>query len=88
MVAFYLAWFRMATQRVSLAFMKAEKPSPLTIAQAAVELGVSPHTVRAWIGRRRLGHLKLGRAVRVPHADVQRLIDQSYTPPLPERPPR
>ncbi|WP_422295370.1 helix-turn-helix domain-containing protein [Candidatus Binatus sp.] len=65
--------------------MKTDRLSPLTIEQAASELGVSPHTIRAWIGQRRLGHLKLGRAVRVPRTEVQRLIERSFTPALPER---
>lgn len=77
-------WFRTEESHVNLGSMKTDRLSPLTIEQAASELGVSPHTIRAWIGQRRLGHLKLGRAVRVPRAEVQRLLEQSYTPAVPD----
>lgn len=56
--------------------------TPYTIIGAAERLGVSPFTIRAWIARRRLGHLKLGRAVRVPAQEIERLLAASFTPPL------
>lgn len=55
-----------------------------TVEQAASELCVSVHTVRAWIARRRLGHVRLGRAIRVPGSEIQRLIDRGTVPALPE----
>ena len=36
----------------------------LTVKQAAIELNVSVHTIRAWLSRRRLGYVRLGRSVR------------------------
>jgi excisionase family DNA binding protein len=61
---------------------KTNGEKPYTIAGAAERLGVSPFTVRSWITRRRLGHLKLGRAVRVPVQEIERLLAASFTPPL------
>jgi excisionase family DNA binding protein len=63
---------------------KPHDEKPCTVAEAAILLGVSPFTIRSWIARRRLGHLKLSRAVRIPRAEVARLLNDSYTPPMPE----
>jgi excisionase family DNA binding protein len=52
----------------------------LTVARAAAELGIAPVTVRAWVARRRIGVVRLGRAVRIPSAEVTRLIERGYTP--------
>lgn len=57
-----------------------ERP-PLTVKNAADELAVSPHTVRAWITQRRIGHIRLGRAIRVPVSEVSRLLDDNFRPP-------
>ena len=54
--------------------------SPRTVAQAAAELNVSPSTVRAWLAQRRLGFVRLGRAVRVPSAEIRRLLETGYVP--------
>lgn len=39
---------------------------PRTVDEAADELGLSVHTIRAWIASRRLTHLRLGRASESP----------------------
>jgi excisionase family DNA binding protein len=56
-----------------------------TVEQAAKELSVSVHTVRAWIAQRKIGHVRLGRAVRVPAAEIARLIERGTVPAAPER---
>ena len=53
---------------------------PRTVAEAADELGLSVYTVRAWIANRRLAHLRLGRAIRIPAAEVRRVIEASTVP--------
>lgn len=53
---------------------------PRTVSEAAEELGLSVYTVRAWIADRRLGHLRLGRAIRVPAEEIRRVIEQSTIP--------
>jgi len=52
----------------------------LTVAEAAHRLGVKEATLRLWIYQRRLGHVKLGRAVRVPESEVDRLIRENLIP--------
>jgi excisionase family DNA binding protein len=54
---------------------------PRTVEEAAAELNLSRATIRAWIAQRRLGHLRLGRCIRVPTAEIQRLLEGGYVPP-------
>ncbi len=53
---------------------------PRTVAEAAVEMNVAKSTIRAWIAQRRLGHVRLGRAIRVPAAEITRVMQEGYTP--------
>jgi excisionase family DNA binding protein len=53
---------------------------PRTVAEAAEELGLSVHTIRAWVAERRLTHLRLGRAIRIPAAEIRRVIEASTIP--------
>jgi excisionase family DNA binding protein len=53
---------------------------PRTIRQAADELNISAHTIRAWVASRRIGHVRLGRAIRVPYGEIQRLLEQGTVP--------
>jgi excisionase family DNA binding protein len=57
---------------------------PRTVQEAADELGLSVHTIRAWIASRRLGYLRLGRAIRIPAAEIRKVIERSTVPPVQE----
>ena len=57
----------------------------LTPPQAAEALGVSIHTVRFWIYRRKIDFVKIGRSVRVSEATVQKIIDRGTMPALEDR---
>ena len=52
----------------------------LTVRLAAERLGLQESTVRAWIAQRRIGVVRLGRAVRIPLEEVQRLIAEGTIP--------
>lgn len=54
---------------------------PRTVEQAAAELNLSQATIRAWIAQRRLGYVQLGRAIRIPAAEIRRLLEAGYVPP-------
>ena len=56
-----------------------------TVEQAAEELSVSVHTIRAWIARRKIAYVRLGRAIRVPAAEIARLIEAGTVPAAPDR---
>ena len=64
---------------------RARVDQPRTVAEAAEELGLSVHTVRAWVAARRIGHIRLGRAIRIPSAEIRRLIERNTVPALEER---
>jgi excisionase family DNA binding protein len=52
----------------------------LTTDEAAEALSLRPKTIRAWVAARRLGCVRLGRAVRIPRAEVDRVIGQGTVP--------
>jgi excisionase family DNA binding protein len=62
-----------------------QPPSPpsadslLTVDEIARILKLNPQTVRNWIDRGYLGAIRIGRRVRVPRAEFDRLIEESYT---------
>jgi excisionase family DNA binding protein len=53
-----------------------------TVNQTAEELGLSPATLRAWIRERRIGFIRLGRAVRIPASEIRRLIERGTVPAI------
>ena len=62
----------------------AHRERPRTVNEAAEELGLSVHTIRAWVADRRIGYLRLGRAIRIPAAEIRRIIEQSTVPAVRE----
>jgi excisionase family DNA binding protein len=52
----------------------------LTVADCADRLGLKEPTIRLWIAKRKITHVKLGRSVRVPEAEVARLIREGTIP--------
>ena len=53
----------------------------LTVNETAERLGMRPGTIRLWLSLRKLGHVKLSRAVRVPESEIDRLIQENTIPP-------
>jgi excisionase family DNA binding protein len=53
---------------------------PLTIRETADALNLSEPTIRAWVASRKIGVIRLGRAVRVPSAEVHRLLTENVIP--------
>ena len=49
----------------------------LDLREAAKELRVSIHTLRAWIHQKRLAHVKLGRRVLLRREDLEAFVKQS-----------
>jgi excisionase family DNA binding protein len=52
----------------------------LKVPEAAGMLALSQKTIWQWIGNRRIGVVRLGRAVRVPLSEIERLLEEGETP--------
>jgi excisionase family DNA binding protein len=57
----------------------------VSISDAAKELGLAPVTLRSWIAKRRIASVKLGRSIRIPSSELDRLVERGAIPALPER---
>ena len=64
--------------------MSNEHVRTVTVNDAAEELGLSPATIRAWIRQRRIGYVRLGRAVRIPSSEIHRLVERGTVPAIRE----
>ena len=65
--------------------MTERDPAVRTVNEAARELNVSRATIRAWIVQRRLGFVRLGRAIRIPAGEIRRVLDAGFVPASPDR---
>jgi excisionase family DNA binding protein len=52
----------------------------LTVAEVATLLKLNPQTVRNWIDQGTLAAVRVGRRVRVTRADLERVIQEGYSP--------
>ena len=43
---------------------------------------MSVSTVRSWVAQRRIGFIRLGRAIRIPPTEIQRLLTDGFIPPV------
>jgi excisionase family DNA binding protein len=59
-------------------------PMLLPVPQFAAALGVTVACIRRWLLERKIAHVKLGRLVRIPKAELDRIIEVGYVPPRPE----
>lgn len=57
----------------------------ITLEEAAGRLGMKVVTLRMWAARRKIARCKIGRSVRIPESEVEKLIEHSLIPALPER---
>ncbi len=52
----------------------------LTVAEAAEALSLASPTIRLWVGQRRIGHVRLGRAIRIKASEVERILEAGDVP--------
>ncbi len=50
------------------------------VPEAAELLALSQKTLWQWVGARRIGVVRLGRAVRIPMSEIDRLVEEGTTP--------
>jgi excisionase family DNA binding protein len=55
-------------------------PKLLTVAGAAEALALKPSTIRAWILRRKLPYVHVGRSVRIPADAIEKFIAENTVP--------
>ena len=60
--------------------MKDKIQRPLTVREAADVLNLSQACIRSWLANRRLGFVRLGRAIRIPETEIERLLAQGMNP--------
>jgi excisionase family DNA binding protein len=53
-----------------------------SLPQAAERLGVSVKCLRGWVYRRKIGYVKVGRAVRLSDETIQKIIDRGTMPAI------
>ncbi|MBX3349671.1 MAG: helix-turn-helix domain-containing protein [Nitrospira sp.] len=64
--------------------MKATSERLLTVVEAATRLGLKEATIRRRILERKIAYCKVGRAVRLPQEEIERMIKESWRDPVPE----
>jgi excisionase family DNA binding protein len=52
----------------------------LRVEQAAAALDLSVACLRAWIARRKIGIVRLGRSIRIPYTEIERLVAEGSVP--------
>lgn len=57
----------------------------LSVPQVAERLSVTPACIRRWILERRVATIKLGRLIRIPTSEVERLLRDGLRPARPAR---
>jgi excisionase family DNA binding protein len=50
------------------------------VQEAAAQLNVSVKCMWNWVGQSRVAIVRLGRAVRIPQSEIDRLIEEGYQP--------
>jgi excisionase family DNA binding protein len=65
--------------------MDSKRIALLSVPQFADALGVTTACIRRWILERKIATVKLGRLVRVPATEVERLINSGLRPARPAR---
>ena len=56
--------------------MAKAEPKLFRVGQAALELGLHPMTVRRWIKAGRIQIIQVGREMRIPRSEIERLVGQ------------
>jgi excisionase family DNA binding protein len=65
--------------------MKDPEKTLLSVPQFAAALGVTSSCIRRWVLQRKVATVKLGRLIRVPATEVERLVSSGLRPARPSR---
>jgi excisionase family DNA binding protein len=64
--------------------MEKEK-SLLRVDEFAALLNVTPACIRRWLLERKIASTRIGRLVRIPATEIERLVESGHRPALPKR---
>jgi excisionase family DNA binding protein len=62
-----------------------DKPVLLTVQEFSETLNITVACTRRWLLERRVSCIKLGRAIRIPHTELERLLTAGLRPARPIR---
>ena len=65
--------------------MKKNLERLLSIPQFSEPLGIRVATTRRWLQERKITHVKVGRLVRIPESELERIIAEGLRPAVPRR---
>ena len=65
--------------------MSSSEVTLLSVPQAAERLNVTKSCLRRWVLERKIATVKLGRLIRIPASEVERLVDSGLRPARPVR---
>jgi excisionase family DNA binding protein len=71
--------------KIKVKATKNKGKSPRTVRQFAEELNLSQPTVRAWLAGRKISYVRLGRSIRIPAWEIDRLLSEGMVPSLEAR---
>jgi excisionase family DNA binding protein len=55
--------------------MATQDARPRTVKEAAEELGLSRQTIYAWIAKRRISYVRLGKAIRILPSEIAHVLE-------------
>ena len=58
----------------------------LRIPEVAAQLTLRPVTIRSWLVRRKLSFVRVGRSIRIPRSEVERILSEGMVPRREPRP--
>jgi excisionase family DNA binding protein len=64
--------------------MREHQSKLLSVPEFAEALGVTPACIRRWLLEQKVSSIKIGRLVRVPESEVDRIVSQGYRPAKPQ----
>ena len=53
---------------------------PPTVDEAAAKLEIKSATVRSWVLHRKIKFRKIGRSVRIPNEEIERILNEGTVP--------
>jgi excisionase family DNA binding protein len=51
-----------------------------TVGESAERFGLKECTVRAWVLKRKIAYYKIGRSVRIPESEIERVLAEGFVP--------